>query len=330
MPTLTASGVDTISYGYRHNDDAVLDAFMDRPAAIGPGGSLILKQRGACGGRAMAYRAHGLVVYESRLGALLASSDECHDLAPSCQTLRGSEVAREQLAKLLRHEPGRCAEVRRFDLAAEVTFEEPAQGFAFLAALVGVCPPRAKINVYKGVDGHVQTVNVVTQGRGVILQRVYDKGRESGSHEPGHRIRLESQNRPAKSARFGPGTFSTLDLAPTYGRTMQHHLNAEELVAAGPDGATDHLVGMATRGELSVARASRLAGDIAFLKYAGRAAFHDPDQPAKINNNRSARRLKALRDAGVTLDEELPSDAVIPVSQLLRDAVNSFGLDVPA
>ncbi len=272
----------------------------------------------------MAFRSHGLIAYETRLGALLAGSDDCHDLAASRHVEGGAAAARESLSRLLRSDPGPQSEVRRFDLASELRFDDSGEGFAFLARLRGMCPPRAKINVYSGADGRTQTVNVVTAKRGVILSRAYDKGRESGSDAPGRRVRIESQNRPPKAMRYSPTVFSHLDLAPTYGRTMTHYLHSDEVVAAGVDGATAHLVAKAATGELSVTQARNLAGDIAFLKYAGRAAYSDPDRSVKTNNQHSGRRLKALRDAGITLDDELPADAVVPVSQLLREAVESF------
>lgn len=323
-PVLTASGVDTVSFGYRPTDDAALDAFLVREVRPGPAGSLILKERGKDGGRAVVYRSHGLIAYESRLAAVLVGDEDCHDLAPASSTAAAADVVRESLARLLRADPGERVEVRRFDLAAELRFDEGAEGLAFLGSVRWMCPPRAKINAYSGADGQVQTVNVVTEKRGVIRSRAYDKGRESGSDAPGLRIRIESQNRPPKSMRYSPIVFSDLDLAPTYGRTMSHYLDVDEVVSAGVDGATAHLVAQATSGEISIARAERLAGSIAILKYAGRGAYNDPDRSVKANNQHSSRRLKALRDAGITLDDALPADAVVPVSQLLRDAVESF------
>jgi len=147
---------------------------------------------------------------------------------------------------------------------------------------------------------------------------------ESGSDPPGLRIRVESQNRPPKARRYRPDVLASLDLAPVFGRTMRHYLTAERLVAAGPDGAVAELVAEAQRGRLSMARAEKLAGSVGFLKHAGRAAYHDPALSAKENNRRSARRLKALRDAGVALEHELPPAAVVPTSELLRSAIAEF------
>ena len=105
---------------------------------------------------------------------------------------------------------------------------------------------------------------------------------------------------------------------------MQHYLTADTVVAAGPDAAVTHLMAAAAKGEISTVRAERLVGSIAFIRAAGRGAYHDPDSNAKENNRRSARRLKSLRDAGVALEHELPANATVPTSELLRSAIEEF------
>ncbi len=163
-----------------------------------------------------------------------------------------------------------------------------------------------------------------TSGRGVVVSRIYDKGRESGDDAPGRHVRIENQNRPARSRRYAPEVLSTLDLKGSFGRTMKAYLQTEELVTAGPDGAVAELAARAIRGELTHAQAERLIGSVALLKYGGRAVY-DRDGDALVNNNkRSSRRLKALRESGVVLSDELPPEAVVPVSALLRDAIERF------
>ena len=317
--------MDTVSFGYRPSSDAVFAAAKAAPHRPGPAGAIICEKRGPDGGRLIAWPAHGLVAYESRLGALLAGDEREHGLGPVSELPTGSVCARLAADEILGADPGEDgAEVRRFDLAAEIMFRQPPEGLAFLASLRGICPPRARTTHEVDAAGVVMTAYVRTQGRGVVLSRAYDKGRESGSHPAGLRIRLESQNRPAKAARQTPETLAETNLAPIFGRTMRHYLEAEQLVAAGPDGATAALVAKAHKGEIGIARAERLAGSIAFLKYAGRATYHDPDRSAKENNRRSARRLKALRDAGITLDHELDDEAQVPTSELIRGAVERF------
>lgn len=313
-----------MSYAYRPEGESVFAAVRAANHRGGAAGSLVCDERGPDGGRLLAWPGHGLVAYETRLEALLAGDAAHHGLAPVAGLPAGCTAARLAVKDLIGADPGDKAEVRRFDLAAEIRFEQSSEGLAFLASLRGMCPPRARVTHEVDASGAVMTAYVRTEKRGVVLSRAYDKGRESGSDPPGHRIRIESQNRPKKAERYRPEVLATLDLSSTFGRTMRHYLTAKQIVAAGPDGAVTEVIAKAHRGELGIARAERLVGSVAFLKHAGRAAYHDPALTAKENNRRSARRLKALRDAGVALEHELPSEAVVPTSDLLRTAISEF------
>ncbi len=168
------------------------------------------------------------------------------------------------------------------------------------------------------------TVSVRTAKRGVVRFRVYDKGRECGSDLPGLRIRLESQNRPNKRARLSPELLASSNLAATFAATMKPYLAADEIVAAGPSGAVVELLAKVHRGEMTMARAERLAGAVVFLRHAGRGGYHVPALSAKENNRNSARRLKEFRDAGIALEHELAAGATIPTSELLRTAIEEF------
>jgi hypothetical protein len=150
----------------------------------------------------------------------------------------------------------------------------------------------------------------------VVTERIYDKGVESGSHAPGERIRLEAQRRPPKSQRVRPVHLANMDMSAEFGRSLIPYLGAENVTAAGADAATAHLAGMAARDEISIAKAERLVGTVAFLREYGRAVYPDVQQ--------QQRRLRGLREAGISLDEQLPPGAAVPVGELLRNAVESF------
>lgn len=319
------SGVDTVSLAFRPRVDRPLDAFRQTPHRGGASGSLVCDERGPDGGRLLCWPGHGLLAYETRLGALLAGDADNHDLVPASALRLATASARMVAHDLIGADVGDQSEVRRFDLAAELRFgTDGRQGLAFLSSLRGICPPRARATLEVAADGQVMTAYVRTEKRGVVLSRTYDKGRESGSDPPGVRIRIESQNRPPKSKRYRPDVLATRDLSATFGRTMSHYLTADTVVAAGPDAAVTHLMAQAARGEISTVRAERLVGSIAFIRAAGRGAYHDPDSTAKENNRRSARRLKSLRDAGIALEHELPVGASVPTSELLRTAIAEF------
>lgn len=321
---MATSGVDTVSYAFRPKGNAALDALARTAHHSGAAGGVICDERGPDGGRVMGWQKCGLIAIETRLGALTARDEDDHRLAPVSDVVVGAAAAREVIRDVIGADPGDQVEVRRFDLASELAFAAEWEGLTLLASLGGMCPPRARVTQEIDAAGTVMTVYVRTPRRGVVLSRAYDKGRECGSHPAGQRIRIESQNRPAKAARMRPEVLAAADLSAIHGRTMRHYLTAENLIVAGPDGAVSELVRKVHRGEISCAKAERLAGSVAFLKHAGRGAYHDPDKSEKENNRTSARRLKALRDTGIALEHELPAEAVMPTSQLLRETIESF------
>lgn len=318
------SGVDTVSYAFRPEGVDALGAFRSQPHRSGPAGALVLDERGPDGGRVLSWQTHGIIAIETRLGALLAGDRRDHSLAPGDCFRDGSISARLVVSDIIGSDPGEHVEVRRYDLASELRFDVAAEGHAFLDSLRGLCPARMRSDLVVGADGHVQTAYVRTAKAGRVHSRAYDKGRESGTDPPGTRIRIESQNRPPKSKRQTPEALASTDLATIFGRTMQPYLAAEQVVAAGVDGAVAHLVAQAEQGELTTAKAVSLAGALQLLKYGGRAAFEGCAPNTKEANRRSARRLKALREAGIALDYELPADAVVPTGELLREAIAGF------
>ena len=325
---VTATGVDSVSFAFRPEGRglfSVVDAFRRQPHRHGPAGSLIAEQRSVDGGRLLLFPARGVLAVESRLAALLAANPDDHGLCSVSSLPSGAEVARRALGTHLDHDlVGEHVEVRRIDLASELRFGAAPDGLAFLRSVAALAPARMITDTYRAVDGSVMTVYARTPGRGVVTARIYDKGRESGSDPPGRRVRIESQIRPVKSQRQSPDVVASLDLSERFGRTMKPYLSENELVVAGPDGAVADLAAKAINGEMTHARAERLIGSVALLKYGGRAVYDSVETGRKVNDRRSSRRLKALRDAGVVLSDELPPASVVPVSALLRDAIERF------
>ena len=88
------------------------------------------------------------------------------------------------------------------------------------------------------------------------------------------------------------------------------------MVAAGSKATIAQLASQAARGELSYAKAERLAGSVEFLREYGRAFYPDVQQ--------QQRRLKDLRHAGIALEVELPDERIVPVGACLRRAVEAF------
>jgi hypothetical protein len=88
------------------------------------------------------------------------------------------------------------------------------------------------------------------------------------------------------------------------------------VVVTNAAGVTEQLVRKVSAGELSIRRAEGLIGAAEVLRRFGRAIYADDRQ--------SWRRLDALRKAGIAVDDELPAEAVVPVSELLREAIERF------
>ncbi len=311
------AGLDTVSLAWRGQAGSrVLSAIGAAPTFKQARG-VVVAEPAPSGMRVLAWPEHGLVAAEGRLAAVLAGRRDCWDLAGISDLQRADEAMREQMRVLLDVEPEDVdAEVRRYDLTTERSFEHPEQGLAFLRALGHMCPPRLKLKKVETADGRTETVWSITPRRGRVLARAYDKGVESGSHPPGHRVRLEAQNRPPRAARFRPVILAERDLRPDFARTLAPFLEGGEAVVTSPAGVVHHLAGKVARDELSMARAERMAGSVEFLRAYGRA-FYASDAD-------SARRLRDLRRAGVVVDDALPDRAQLPVSDLLREAVEGF------
>lgn len=319
---MTASGLDTCSIAFRVKSQDWSDLLLHKaPHVPSAGGMLLFRQKGPGDTRLGAY-GRGMVWMEGRADAALTNDKDSWNLRPASDLPAVAATAADAFAQLA-GEPidyglvPLAAEVRRFDLAHEFSFDDGRDGLAFLRTVAGMCPPRRKLDVWKGQDGQPQTIYVRQARSGVVTERLYDKGVESGSHGPGERLRYEAQRRPPKSKRHTPDVLAALDLAPEYGRSIQSYVEGNDnVIAAGPDATVHHLAGAASRGEISIAKAERMVGTLALLREYGRAIYGD--------ERKARRRLQGLREAGVALDTELPPHRTVPVGQLLRDSMESF------
>jgi hypothetical protein len=316
---LGPSGVDTCSFAFRPSSERFFDGLLARPHRPSAAGGVRFEQRGPGDTALLAWPAFGVVALEGRLAAVLANSGDCHDLVTKGRLHEGELLAQAALQELAgtpmhRDGAGMDGELRRYDLAAELRFESAPDGIAFMRTIATLTPPGKKRDV---IGNEIpETVYFRTLKRMVVTERVYDKGRESGSDAPGKRIRVEAQRRPSKSKRRRSAVVGGMDLAADFGRTLLPYVGTEKLIAAGTEGATEHLVRQAVNGEVSMAKAERMIGTLALLKHYGRAVYPDARQ--------QQRRLQQLRQAGIVLADELPDDHVVPVTQLLSQMIDTF------
>jgi hypothetical protein len=94
------------------------------------------------------------------------------------------------------------AGIRRFDSTVNRPFEAGAEGLAALAGLAEISVSRRKTHVIRQSGGRlIETVYYVAPGGKSVLERMYDKGVESGTASRGEYVRFEAQLRFCKSAR---------------------------------------------------------------------------------------------------------------------------------
>lgn len=311
-------GLDTIALTWpRQGGTKLLGAIARHEASVPFARGRLVLERPGSGLRLMAWEEYGVVKAECRLGALLDGTAASFRLASREELLRADSAMRCQIVDLIGAAPeGDAAGVSRFDLTTEREFECGADGQVVLKAMRALCPTGYVVESVRQADDVVRQVAVKT-GRGhVTVFRAYDKGIESGSHGPGERIRFEAQNRARSGARRSPGELAVADLRHHFGRTIEPFLKGDPVTVTDRAGVTDALVQRVSAGELSMARAERLIGSAELLRRFGRAIYAD--------DRKSWRRLDALRRAGVAVDDELPSGSVVPVSELLRQAVDEF------
>jgi hypothetical protein len=306
-------GVDTVAVLWPDQGGTELLSRIQAAPTVPYARGLLALDRGPSGARVMAWPEYGTVKLECRLGALVDGHRDSHRLGTRDELRLVGDVGAAELAALLGAKPDtRAVTVGRFDLVTERDCEA-SEGIALLRAMRALCPPGMKLRTFTAADGRVETVSVVTERGGRTIFRAYDKGVESGSNPPGERIRFEAQRQLAKRSRPGPNALANSDLAADFGRTIEPFVKGSPVTVTAPSAVVDQLAQQLANGDLTAARAERLVGAAELLRRYGRGVYEKPHQ--------SARRLRALRAAGIAVDDELPPDATVPVTELLNAAL---------
>lgn len=319
---MTPGGLDTIALSWPAQGGAEVMSAAIRSESVPYARGLLCLDRHPTGARVMAWPEYGIVKCEGRLAAIIDGTADSHRLARRAEMCDAEEACAEVVRDVLGHppDPRTFLEVSRYDLAVDLPFDDSAEGLAFLRAMRALAPPGYKLNVHQADDGRIETVAVVTKKRGARVFRAYDKSAESGDPRgAGFLARLEAQRRPSKRARHEPRTFARMDLRADYGRTIEPFLRGEPITVTNSAMTVEKLAQQVAQDRLSIARAERLAGSVEFLRRYGRGIYGSNDQ--------SSRRLRALRDQGIAVDDELPDGRALPVSALLRAAVEEFAAD---
>ena len=313
---MIAAGLDTVALHFGSlGGSKLLSEWPGRPVKASYGYSM-LPATLASGVRYIAWPGLGIVKGEGRLSALLDGDARSYRLAERGELVDAEEAMRAELRELVGRVPdGGRAEVSRYDLSVDRAYARD-DGIAAIRAMKSLCPLGYVSRVYGMPDGTVNSVAYCTERRGVVAFRAYDKGVESGSDPRGERVRFEAQNKRRSGQRRSPEVVARGDLQADFARTIAPVLQAAtEVKVMSPSTAVEQLGQMVARDELTPARAERIAGSIAFLHTFGRG-FYDQRQ--------SQRRLKALRDVGIAVDDEMPAGALLTIDQELRALAEGF------
>jgi hypothetical protein len=179
----------------------------------------------------------GLVCVEGRVAGML---DQSHDLSPAS---RLADVEEAVEAALTSHgfEVDELA-VGRLDLAADLRFDNGADGLALLRAAAAANLPWLKAGTEGEKRTALETVYWRTMtGRSVQL-RLYDKGVETGLAAPGTWLRLERQIRWRKTRERPVAALVTADLGALFrARYLEALTNVPDVVHTNRQGAFEHL-----------------------------------------------------------------------------------------
>jgi hypothetical protein len=212
-------------------------------------------------------------------------------------------------------EPG-FAGVRRVDATVDLAMSSMSEGLAVLAgvAAMATVAPRSQAEVRYAKDGSGSVETVYFRGlSGVkILGRWYDKGLEACSAPRGRLVRAEDQRRFPRGSRRGVGEFTPEYVRSKFQERFYPLWRASKgVTVAGPLVLTDKMVDLVEGGEISVAKAHRLAGFVVLAK-------HGIRQPA-----RTARRYRSeLRELGLVVADGAMEEVEVDLHEVLEQALD--------
>ena len=323
--------MDTVSFAWRPTGDELLwrrlrggaeDGSISglwRVVGAGVAGGYGLKKKIAAA-RWFFFPQHELIYCEGRLGAILAGDDRDHSLGPFFALNFAALNLAEAFAPVVGHDRengigGPPAVLRRLDLAAELRWDDPADGVATLRALGDLSLPRVKVAEWRH-EGRTETIAYYTATKKKrLLHRIYDKGIQSGSDPAGTLLRFERQHRFARDkqqpveqlARDGDPEALWLDGFEDWAEA------AERLQVGGHDAAQLRLVEKVERGELEPHEAERRIGSLAVAQIRGEGWWRDLGKPHLVRRRRSD-----LADHGLTLAPSEKPVREIPLGEALQ------------
>jgi hypothetical protein len=293
--------VDTVRFRFRGDVHGHACFARSGPHFEGPRGELYRQEDGV---RVGAFR-DGTLYVEGRLAAVLRRAED-HSLLPVADLLEGAELASRRFGFPV---DASVAALGRLDVAAELRFDDGADGLAFLHALSLADVPWAKVGTEGKKRDHVQTVNFRSVRGRTILMRAYDKGVESSLASPGELIRFERQRRYRKRDELSVAAALDLDMPGLFvGRELESLVRVTAEVVCDQWGAIDRLNELVRWGWIKPPKADALAG---FLVRVG----------AGHKQSTWYGRWAALRELGIVIDPLARNRSSVPVGRHLRAMV---------
>jgi hypothetical protein len=279
-----------------------------KPHAVGARGDVYVQAHGCRWGSFP----DGLAYVEGRVAALLDGPD-AHYLATPAQLVEAASLFAETV------EPGRVEDVTtgRLDLASELRFDRAAEGLALMRAIASADVPWLKTGTEGSKRDGLETVAWRTvNGRSVQL-RLYDKGRESGTAEPGTLLRGERQKRFRKGRELVAVEIPTVNLRSLYvGRELASFVASDlELTVCNSLDAAELVDGLAAAG-----RITRGAGDSLMGFVVGRR------RESEYTRRTWYRRWAQLRHLGIALDDQAGQLVSIPVARYLGQLADGWAV----
>jgi hypothetical protein len=302
--TWNRAGVDTVRYRFRGDVHGHSRFARSGPHNEGPRGEIYRQEEGV---RIGALR-DGTLYAEGRLAALLRGTTD-HSLLPVADLRQGATSVSRRFGFPV---DASGAYLGRLDVAAELRFDDGADGLAFLHALSLTDVPWAKVGTEGKKREHIQTVNFRSVRGRTILMRAYDKGVESGLAPPGELIRFERQRRYRKRDELPLSSALELDVARFFiGRELESLVHVASEVVCDEWGAVDRLNELVRCGLIKAAKADALAG---FLARGGEGH----------KQSTWYSRWSELRTLGIVVAPLARERSEVPVGRYIRDLAASF------
>ena len=304
------AGIDTVRYRFRAAPSA-FERLRWLPHQVGVRGEVFVQADGIRSGCTRT----GLLYTEGRLAALLEGR-RSNRLCLRAELPDGAVAVRERLARL-GVDAGDHVALGRLDLAAELRFDDGADGVALLRAASLLDVPWAKTGTDGRKAGGLETVYFRTVRGRKMLGRMYDKGLESGSCASGRLVRYERQLRWEKEREPTLAEALQLRLGDLYAKQLATFRDEQhDLLVVPALSGVDVIWGMVQSGAIDLRLAERLMGYV-MLRSSGRT----DRLPARTRQ----RRERALREIGLVIaDDQMIGSRPVPLGRYLDALVGAW------